>query len=54
MKLGSDRQRSRRVCSYDCTSEQEMKIGKAQKHNYLIFMIAVLIAVSVFITKRSA
>lgn len=31
-----------------------MKIGKPQRHDYLFFMVAVLIAVSVFITKRSA
>jgi protein-disulfide isomerase len=31
-----------------------MKIGKPQKYGNLIFIIAVLIAVSVFITKRSA
>ena len=31
-----------------------MKIGKPQKHAYLIFMIAVLVAVGVFMTKRSA
>jgi protein-disulfide isomerase len=31
-----------------------MNIGKPHKHDYLIFMIAVLIAVSVFITMRSA
>jgi len=31
-----------------------MKIGKPQKHGYLIFMIAVLIAVGVFIAKQSA
>ncbi len=31
-----------------------MKISKPQKYGYLIFVIAVLIAVGVFITKRSA
>ena len=37
-----------------CTIEQEMKIGKPHIHGYLIFMMAVLIAVGVFMTKRSA
>lgn len=30
-----------------------MKLSKPQKHNFLFFLIAVLVAVSVFVTKRS-